>query len=215
MQLQKKRVTVIMTGLMLFGINQLASAKEWAFDVYLDKTKIGTHTFTLTEDQRLTSKANFDVKVLFINAYHYQHTAIEQWQGNCLQQLEAHTLENKVKTEVTGSVAQQAFVVSDGKTTQQLPECVMTFAYWNPSILKQSHLLNPQNADYLDTTIQKIDTPKLDVKGQSIETNHYKITGSLKGKPLLNIELWYDTNNDWVGLKSITPDGYQINYKRK
>lgn len=53
-------------------------AEEWAFDVFLDKSKIGKHTFTLDQNRQLTSRAKFNVKVLFVNAYSYDHTAKEQ-----------------------------------------------------------------------------------------------------------------------------------------
>lgn len=192
----------------------LLQAKEWAFDVYLDKNKIGTHTFTLNNDT-LTSQANFNVKVLFINAYKYDHTAKEQWSGDCLNTLEANTTENKVVTKVNGQLAGGAFNIKNGSIEQALPACVMTFAYWNPKILQQSKLLNPQNAEYLDTTITKLGGTKIDVRGKPTDTTHYKITGALKGVNKLKIELWYNQDNDWVALKSVTPEGYNIIYKLK
>ena len=133
-------------------------AREWAFDVYLDKTKIGQHTFQLNNAQQLVSQAKFNVKVLFINAYQYQHKAVENWQNNCLTALEADTVEDSVNTVVKGQLNAENFVVDNGKETQTLPTCPMTFAYWNQKILTQSKLLNPQNADWLDTKITKLGT---------------------------------------------------------
>ncbi|HSF71004.1 MAG TPA: DUF6134 family protein [Methylotenera sp.] len=206
------RITIF--GICLLLATPLLQAKEWAFDVYLDKNKIGTHTFTLS-DNTLTSKANFNVKVLFINAYKYDHSAKEQWAGDCLNALEANTIENKIVTKVNGKLDGGAFNIKNGNQEQALPACVMTFAYWNPKILQQSKLLNPQNAEYLDTTITKLGDAKTEVKGKPTDTMHYKITGALKGVKKLNIELWYNQDNDWVALKSVTPEGYNIIYKLK
>jgi hypothetical protein len=193
----------------------LLQAKEWAFDVYLDKSKIGTHTFSLNENT-LTSKAIFNVKVLFIDAYQYDHSAKEQWAGDCLNVLEANTTENQVVTKVNGKYEGDSFnVKKNGRQQQTLPACVMTFAYWNPKILDQSKLLNPQNAEYSDTTITKLGSTKIEVRGKPIDTAHYKLTGALKGIEKLNIELWYNQDNDWVALKSVTPEGYNIIYKLK
>ena len=193
----------------------LLQAKEWAFDVYLDKSKIGSHTFTLN-DNKLVSNAKFNVKVLFINAYKYDHISKEQWQNDCLTSIDVNTTEDKVTTNVKGKKVASGFEINDGKTSQTLPECVMTFAYWNPKIINQSKLLNPQNAEYLDTTFTKLGTANIDVKGISTETTHYKLSGALNGVKKLNIELWYANNNkDWVALKSITPEGYNIIYKLK
>ena len=205
--------TVILSLCLLLA-PPLLHAQEWAFNVYLDKSKIGTHTFTLN-DNTLTSKAKFNVKVLFIEAYKYDHTSKEQWQNDCLTNIEVNTIEDKITTNVKGKKVTSGFEISDGKTSQILPECVMTFAYWNPKILDQSKLLNPQNAEYLDTTFTKLGTAKIDVKGKPTETTHYKLSGALNGVKKLNIELWYNQNNEWVALKSVTPEGYNIIYKLK
>ena len=197
---------------LLTMLSSVAMAQEWAFDVFLDKNKIGKHSFTLINNT-LTSKAKFNVKVLFINAYQYNHTAVEQWQGDCLSGLEAHTVENKVTTDVRGAKNATGFEVGDGKTKQTLPACSMTFAYWNPKILEQKQLLNPQNAEYLNTTVEKLANETITVKGKPTETTHYKLKGALDGKNKLNIELWYNLSNEWVALKSTTPEGYNINYK--
>ena len=205
--------TVILSLCLLLAA-PLLHAQQWAFNVYLDKSKIGTHTFTLN-DNTLTSKAKFNVKVLFIEAYKDDHTATEKWSGDCLNALEANTIENKVITKVTGKLEAEAFNVKNGSVDQTLPACVMTFAYWNPKILTQTKLLNPQNAEYLDTTITKLGVANIDVKGKPTETTHYKLSGALKGVKKLNIELWYNQNNEWVALKSVTPEGYNIIYKLK
>jgi hypothetical protein len=189
------------------------SAKEWAFDVYLDKNKIGQHVFKLNESNELTSTAKFNVKVLFISAYQYDHKAIEQWQGDCLSSLESHTSENKVETNIKAKLSGQEFTVDDGKLKQKLPACTMTFAYWNPKIIQQTKLLNPQNGEWLDTKFTNLGTETIDVKNKKVEASHYKLDGSLNGKSKLKIELWYSENNEWLALKSITPEGYTINYK--
>ena len=204
-------------SLILCLFSSAVMAEEWAFDVYLDKNKIGTHTFKLDDAKLLTSKAKFKVKVLFIEAYKYDHTAKEQWQNDCLASLEAHTIENKVTTDVKGVIKGDTFDVSDGKTNQNLPACTMTFAYWNPKILTQTKLLNPQNAEYLDTKFENLGTETISVKGAPTETTHYKLSGAINGKNKLKIELWYTQNQSgnkqWVALKSTTPEGYVINYK--
>lgn len=209
----KTKVTTrhTLTGLaLLFAIP--LRAQDWSFEVYLDQQKIGTHTFSLDQNQ-LQSRANFKVKVLFINAYRYQHQADEQWQGNCLSQLTAHTEENKEITDVKGAIQNNQFVLEKNGSAQTLPGCIMTFAYWNPEILKQSRLLNPQNAEYLDVTVTDEGSKTIEVKGQTTLTHQYRLNGRLKGKDKLKITLWYDQQQQWVALESITPEGYKIKYK--
>lgn len=191
-------------------------AKEWVFDVYLNKAKMGTHTFVLSDTNMMTSSAKFKVKVLFINAYSYNHVSKEQWQDGCLNSIEAETTENKVNTKVSGKLEGSDFNINvNDKQNQALPACVMTFAYWNPKILTQSKLLNPQNAEYLNTNIKQLGTETIEVKGKPTETAHYLLQGLSEGKVKLNIDLWYDQNKNWVALQSTTPEGYKVSYKLK
>jgi hypothetical protein len=208
-----KYLTVTLAFVLAVFVNNAAMAKQWAFDVYLNQSKIGSHTFDLSDTFQLTSTADFKVKVFFINAYQYQHTALEQWQGDCLSSLEAHTIENKVTTLVSGILTQDVFMVDAGKAKQKLPACSMTFAYWNRKIIGQEKLLNPQNAEWLDTKFTDLGTQTIVVKGEKVAATHYKLLASAEGKSKLKIELWYGAQNDWLALKSTTPEGYVIEYK--
>ncbi len=199
-------------GIALLCAFKGANAQDWAFDVYLDKNKIGKHTFNLNNNI-MTSRATFNVKVLFIDAYKYDHTAIEHWKNGCLTSLETKTIENKIITQVKADSATGALQLLNAKSSEVFPNCVMTFAYWNPKILEQTKLLNPQNADYLNIITEKLNDEPILVKDKLIETMHYKLIGALNGKNKLNLELWYNLKNEWVGLKSTTTEGYNITYK--
>ena len=51
---------------------------------------IGFHEFNVQNDT-ISNKAQFDVKLWFIPAYKYRHTATEVYKDNCLIQLESET----------------------------------------------------------------------------------------------------------------------------
>jgi hypothetical protein len=189
-------------------------AKEWDFDIYLGNKIIGTHTFNL-ENGMLKSDGNFKIKALFINLYQYQYTATEQWKDDCLTALQAQTKEDGNTFNVSGKADTKSFNVSFQGKTQTLSGCTMSLAYWNPMILTQKKLLNPQNAEYLDTEITKIGIETINVKGRPTMTTHYKIFGFLKERPKLKIDLWYDQQQNWVEMKSITPENYELIYKLK
>ncbi len=209
-------------ALLFIGLfSSAAMAEEWLFDVYLDKNKMGQHTFTLTEKDgvtKLISRAKFNVKVLFVNAYSYDHMAKETWNKNCLSNIESKTTENKVYTTVNGKLDNGHFMVDvTGKPQQTLPECVSSFAYWNPKIIEQSELLNPQNGEYQKTHFDNLGNENITVKGKVTDTTHYRLLSAPGSKIKLNIELWYAKDStgkqQWVALKSVTPEGYVINYK--
>lgn len=207
----------LITLLFICLFSSTAMAEEWLFDVYLDNAKIGKHSFSLV-NSTLTSQAKFKVKVLFINAYSYDHLAIETWNKSCLSNIESKTTENKVVSSVKGKLDGGHFVVDvTGKPQQALPECVSSFAYWNPKIVEQNELLNPQNGEYQKTHFDNLGTENIMVKGKATDTAHYRLLNAPGSKIKLDIELWYAQDStgkqQWVALKSITPEGYTINYK--
>lgn len=202
------------SGITFALICHSAHAQEWQFNVFLDEKPIGQHRFALDENgtqRTLTSEASFDVKFLFVNAYRYRHIAKEQWNGNCLSAIEARTEENRETTVVKGALEKNtdksAFVLQSPKP-KTLGECVMTFAYWNPAMLKQTRLLNPQTGEYLDTRITALGKESISVKGQATDAEHYRLEA-----PKLKIDLWYSNDQQWLALRSTTPEGYIINYR--
>jgi hypothetical protein len=203
-----------MTILSLLLLYTLPSqAQEWAFKVYLDKNHIGEHTFRLDQhdnDKTLISSAKFNVKVLFVNAYNYLHTAQEKWRGDCLKALQARTEENKQITDVKGELNGNGFKVDGPKGKLSLPECAMTFAYWNPRMLQQSKLLNPQTGEWLDVSIKPINKEKIEVRGQAVQADRYRLEATK-----MQIDLWYSQDQDWLALQSVTPEGHLITYKLK
>lgn len=196
--------------LLLTIISLPATAQEWRFNVTLDGKPFGNHTFKLSTDgaqKTLISEANFKYKILGITAYRYTHKAEERWQQDCLQGLTASTNDNGDEKKVAGQQTDGVFALTGPKKTPPLGNCIMTFAYWNPKLLSQTQLLNPQTGDYLDSKIKFIGDENLVVRGASVPVKHHVIE-TIKFK----IDLWYDNNGEWVALQSTTPDGHKVAY---
>lgn len=196
-------------GLSLAG--SASSASEWPFTAYLDGKEIGQHRFAITKSGdgvTLTSEADFQIKILFINAYQYQHRASEVWRNDCLQKLEARTEENRQVSLVVGKQQSGSFKVEGPKGQLALPNCSMTFAYWNPKMLQQDKLLNPQTGEWLDVNIRRISRETIEVRGQPVTAERYRLTTSK-----MKIDLWYSEKQEWLALESTTPEGYLISYK--
>lgn len=195
--------------LALFAQN--VHAREWVFDVYLDHKRIGGHSFRLDPDgngKELISSAKFQVKLLFIEAYNYSHTALEKWDGDCLASLDAQTSENSEETAVHGERTNDGFLLRGPKGPKVLPGCAMTFAYWNPKMLEQKQLINPQTGEWQAVNIKRMGTENIKLGEKTTTAYRYKLTGEK-----LDIDLWYSTAMQWLALQSTTPEGYLIRYK--
>ncbi|MDB5800972.1 MAG: hypothetical protein JWL63_1911 [Rhodocyclales bacterium] len=192
----------------------LASAQtthSWNFRVALNDDPIGYQRFTLTtqgEQKELRSEASFDVKVLFINAYRYRHEATERWQGDCLRSLVSRTDDDGKLLSVKSQREGERLNIVSTKGPETLDGCVMTFAYWNPAILRQSRLLNPQTGVYENVSVVMTGEESIDVRGRPVQAKRYRISG-----PERPIDLWYSAEGEWLGLQSTVAGGRRLNYR--
>lgn len=210
-----KPIVVVLLSLLSFvalGAPAMAvEPKEWNFKVLLDDSEIGFHRFSLTENEghrELRSEAKFDVKVLFFTAYKYRHTTVENWSGGCLDRIESTTVANGVEVSLQGQQAGEAFVVTTNDSADRLPSCVMTFAYWNPDFLEQSHLLNPQSGKYLEVDAAAIRQESVEVHGELVPATRYRLeTGEQ------TLDIWYSQNDQWIALESTAKGGRKLRYE--
>jgi hypothetical protein len=208
--------TRIFFGLLLLLLAAPATAasqaQEWRFKVYLDDKWIGYHNFRLTPrgDGRhtLDIDASFDVKFLFINAYSYRHQNTEQWQRQCLSSIRASTDDNGQQYDVVGTTGDNGFYLDNGSERTTLSECVMSFAYWDPAILKARRLLNAQTGEVVDVTTVPMGREQIPVRGQTIAANRYRLISDQAV-----IDLWYaERNSRWLALQSTTESGRMLRY---
>jgi hypothetical protein len=188
-----------------------AHASDWNFQVLLDGKPIGSHRFQVTEQgpaTTLLSEADFRVTLFAVPLFRYRHVSHESFQGDCLRSLEASTDDNGTRQDVRGSATDSAFLVTTRQGVFTLPSCVMTFDYWNPRILQQSRLLNPQTGDYVPIVVTRLGSENLVVDGKPVPADVFMITAHA-----MKIKLWYSTEQRWLGLESPTADGRLMRYQ--
>lgn len=210
-----RRAAALAAGL-LVCVSALHSAAvgratdQWHFQVSLDDKVIGSQFFELQHDgpvTRLRTEADFAVKILFATVYRYAHMNQEVWQDNCLVSVNASTEANRKSTAVIGERRDGFFTVASGGQTQRLPECVMSFAYWNPTFLEQPRVLNTQDGSYVPIDVSQPEADTLVVDGQSVPARRYKLTA--RNMELL---LWYSLDDRWLGLQSKVRGGKILRY---
>lgn len=185
--------------------------REWNFRVLLDGSEIGYHRFQLDDfgDRRLlSSEADFEVDFLFFTAYDYRHTTIERWHDGCLAAIDAKTVTNGKRLVVSGERTPNHFVVRKADGSKRLPACVMTFAYWNPAFLGESHLLNPQSGDYVEVHTKTLGRESLVVRGEPVTATRYRLQAGE-----LVLDVWYSTDEEWLALESVTGQGRRLRYE--
>jgi hypothetical protein len=193
-----------------------AETRAWNFRVFLDDAEIGQHRFTLRDEGNervLHSDARFAVKIAFITAYRYLHDAQERWRGNCLAGLKARTNDDGKSIAVDAALEPAAggerLVVTRGTERAALEGCMMTFAYWNPEMLKQARLINSQTGETLPVKIAAAGEETIVVRGAPVAARRYRVSGAKNP-----IDLWYSiAGNDWLALESTLENGRRLRYR--
>ena len=153
--------------------------------------------------------ADFNVRILFINAYSYQHTNRESWQGNCLVALSSQTNDNGEDLAVQATTQDQQFVVETKRSTDTFSACPMSFAYWNPALLTADALINAQTGELEPVQITALGSEQITVAGETLQANHYAL--ELEEQ---TIELWYAADDyRWLALETPARGNRTLRYE--
>ena len=191
----------------------LPEGNSWKFEVFLDDKEIGYHHFQLAsygEARQLKSIASFEYKLLFVRLFHYEHENRETWNGDCLETINSKTDANGKPFQVEGRREIGEFRVADAQGGESLPECVMSFAYWNPSFLEQSRLLNTQSGEFQDIIVSEPVYEELEIRGELRPSYRYRLAAGA-----LNLDLWYSPDRQWLALESEVEGGRTLRYVLK
>jgi len=186
--------------------------RSWPFKAFLDDKPIGEHRFTVVTDgatRKVTSEADFAVKLFGFTAFRYHHHAEEQWAGECLAGLVSSTDDDGKPASVKLVRQGDANQIATRTGTQSEPGCLMTYAYWNPAMREQKRLLNPQTGKVDAVKVERVGTGRVKVGGQEVAATDWRITGGESP-----IDVWVSDAGDWVGLDSMVSKGkHKLSYR--
>jgi len=185
--------------------------REWRFTALLDDKVIGYQSFRLLEqgqEKVLVSEARYNIKFLFMNVYTYTHDNREVWNGDCLSRIDSRTDDNGERFFVRGMLEQSRLAVESVEGHEQLPACVMTFAYWNPQVLNAKRLLNAQTGQYMDVDVAARGRETITVGGRQRPAQRYELKTEK-----FTINLWYSPEQEWLGLETTTDSGSRLRYR--
>lgn len=186
--------------------------KQLNFRVFLDSREIGYHRVRVApaiEGKRVSVEANFNVKVLFISAYSYQHSAEEQWKGDCLTSIETETIENGDQFFVRSQLADDGLTIDSHLGQDALTGCIRSFAYWDVNRLDADRLLNTQTGKHVPADISSAGDSEIEIDGVKVPARLYVLRAEDA-----DIKLWYGYDDEWLGLETAVKGGRTLSYVR-
>jgi hypothetical protein len=194
----------------LIALTGAASCETYRFTITRNGDQIGTHSINLNRTGAETSVSivtDLTVKVLFVTAYRFQHTASERWLNGRLVALNATTDDNGTRHQVSVVTAGTTLQIdADGKTAR-LDRTIIPGSLWNPELMRRPVMLDTQEGQVLPLTVVDQGPEDLTIDSRVIKAHHYVM------KSKYSQDVWYDDQQHLVQVKLIGPDGSVIMYK--
>ena len=204
-------ITLFVTELSLATtMAQNGQQQTWNFRVMLDDQPIGSHKVRVDSSDgniAVHTIANFDVRILFIPVYSYEHEAKENWNDGCIVAINTTTDDNGEKYYISSKKDTQSLSLNTHDGKSNLDGCVRTFAYWDVNLLKSDRLLNTQTGEYLPVSITDMGFRSLDIDGKEVRARSFRLVAEE-----MTIDLWYTKDMRWLALESITDTGSVLRY---
>ena len=184
--------------------------QSWNFKVLLDDKPIGYHQVRINRDanrKAVHTKAQFDVRFMFIPVYSYVHDTRETWENGCLVNITSTTDDNGDDFFINSKPLNQRLALETQDGISTFDGCVRTFAYWDIEMLQSTHLLNTQTGEYQAVTITDMGSDTVNLEGDKIEARRFKLICED-----MNIDLWYSNDMHWLALESTTASGAVLRY---
>src|SRR6202047_1807805 len=177
------------------GANNPAAATKnhWVFDIVRGNDKIGTDTIDIERQNDTTTikiKKDVSVKVMFSEAYRYEHSCNETWKNGQLVAFKSRTNDNGTKHSIDVTAAPDKLSMdADGKRSD-LPKTVAPASLWGKDAIHQFDAFNPDTGKPLSIEVTDLGNEALTIHGVTHQTQHYKIADTLSGD--FAREVWFD-----------------------
>ena len=184
--------------------------QSWNFKVLLNDKPIGFHQVRIDREanrKAVHTKAEFDVRFMFIPVYSYIHDTRETWENGCLVNITSTTDDNGDDYFINSTPENQRLELQTQDGNSSFDGCVRTFAYWDIEMLQSTHLLNTQTGEYQAVTITDMGNDIVNLEGDEVEARRFNLIVEN-----MNIDLWYTNDMHWLALESTTASGAVLRY---
>src|SRR5256886_6744180 len=188
-------LTLIALSMAPAGADQAAAAAKIhkVFDIVRGGEKIGTDTVDIERQNDTTTvkiKTDVSVKVMFIEAYRYEHSCNEIWKNGQLVAFKSRTNDNGTKHSIDVTATPDKLSMdADGKH-RDLPKTAAPASLWGKDAIHQLDAFHPETGKRLSIKVTDLGSEALTIHGVTHETHHYKIADTLGGD--FAREVWFD-----------------------
>lgn len=159
------------------------------FDITRDGGKIGTDIVEIEKQGDVTNvkfTTHISVVIMFVQAYHLDHTSVETWNGNQFVSFKSQTDDNGKKRSLSATVVGDKIRFDiDGKRSEA-PRTLLPASFWNRNFVTANELFHEDDGKRMSIKVADLGDEILDVQGRKHQVRHYQISGDLQR------DLWFE-----------------------
>ncbi|MEW6435661.1 MAG: DUF6134 family protein [Pseudomonadota bacterium] len=189
------------------------TTEERVFDITRDGNKIGVETIHIEKDGDTTVikfKTHLSVVVMFIQAYHLVHSAVETWTAGKFVSYKAVTDDNGKHFNVAAVAKDDEVLLDVNGTRSKLPGNIVIASLWSKDFVDQTTLLHPDSGVELSVKVKDLGEEEIKLHGEDVKAQHYRISGDLdrdvwfEGDKMLRMK-FYGSDHSTI-MSELTPD---------
>jgi hypothetical protein len=173
---------------------------------------IGSYTETIDTERdvtRIDSELRVAVKVIGIVVHREQASATELWRGTRLASMQTVTEINGARTEVSGAMNRDAFVVTSASGTRTAPAEVAPSDPWMLTGIGHGVIVSTRSGKVECVNVTGGEAAALTVEGMRLATRHFQVDSPSQAD---RFDIWLDGNGVPVRFRSREKSGDLINF---
>jgi hypothetical protein len=165
------------------------------FEIDREGNKIGATTIDIERQNDTTIvkvATDISVKVMFIEAYRYEHASTETWKGGRLVAYKSQTNDNGTQHAVrltSGPAPDKLTLEVDGKRSD-VPKGIAPANLWSKDVITRSDLFEPANGKRLSIKVKDLGEETVVLNGVTHQAHHYQIADKTPGE--FDRDLWFE-----------------------
>jgi hypothetical protein len=162
----------------------------------------------------VTMQTKIEVKIAFITAYRFEHSAVERYVSGKFASMKATTDDNGTPHKLDVAVKGSGLIVeADGKT-MQVDGNLIPASLWNQSLMRQTSAIDTQKGTLMKINVTDGGTDHVTVLGRQMKAHRYAIksTSSVDPKNVFSQDVWYDDKGNLLQAQFSGSDGSIISY---
>ncbi|MGD0632932.1 MAG: DUF6134 family protein [Beijerinckiaceae bacterium] len=166
-----------------------AASIHRVFDIVREGSQIGTNTMDLSRQGEITTvkvATHILVKVMFVNAYRYEHSETASFRGNELVSFSSTTDDNGTSHKVAAYESAGKLLLKVDGDESEVPKDIYPAIIFSPDIGAKPLLFDPGNGKRLSAKAEDLGKEHVTVHGAQQELRHIKLSGQF------DRDLWFD-----------------------